>query len=280
MEKIKFYQIVIPDSPVSMEYHERSVESFEIVDDLVEIVPFKAITPTTPNFDEHQSKYNWCKSLMRLDNGNEEYDEPHSPTERAGMCSHWELLRLRGETDERFFVTEHDTYLIPELENEFRYLVDIIMKRDLEYANIGLFMGCYSVSQSFGAWSHHIFTQREFPINGGPYGCMERLYKTYVSKHWKHTDDYRNKEYGFVHPWGDCDSVRFAKTEDEMFDTYNSFPDKVFKGTRYGQPDYWIKNPTTQMIKKDLKVTQDHRQYPQHLINEPWKRHKYFKVID
>ena len=55
MEKIKFFQIVIPDNPVSMKYAEISRKSYEPVSDLIEIIPFEAITPYHEDFEEHVS---------------------------------------------------------------------------------------------------------------------------------------------------------------------------------------------------------------------------------
>lgn len=281
MEKIKFFQIVIPDNPASMEYAEISRKSYEPVSDLIEIIPFDAITPYHEDFEEHQSKYNWQRSLMIGDHrkgGLQHLDKPpHSPSERAGMCSHWELMRVRGTVDERFWILEHDSYLHPEHENIFRYLVDIAEKRDLHYANIGLFMGCYSYSREFASWSHKLMTHSQFPINGGPYGCVERLYKTFHEHHWKKRPDYKDREYGFCHPWGGCHSLRFGKTKEDMHETYNKWADKA----RPDKPaDYWIPTPTTQVIKKDLMVTQEHTEYMDLHKEKPWTRHRLFKVID
>lgn len=281
MSKLKFYQIVMPDNEASMEYHEISKASFECVSDIIEIIPFEAITPQHPDFEEHQSRYNWQWSLMTLDNKDKklrfDFEEPHSPTERAGMCSHWELMRLASLTEERFWVTEHDTYLWPEHEDVFRYLVSIVGTRNLEYANIGLFMGCYSFNRDLAHHSYHLLSQKQFPINCGPFGVLERLYKTYCSLQFEKSERYKLKEFTFLHPWANGDSLRFGKSKEEMFDTYNKFDRDIFP---HLPRSFWSPNPTTQVVKKDLMVTQEHRLYPESMQMEPWKRSPRFKVID
>lgn len=281
MSKIKFYQIVMPDNPTSMEYHELSKKSFEPVNDIIEIVPFEAITPHHPDFEEHESRYNW-QHLLSMDSkrNSKNFQQPHSPTERAGMCSHWELIRQRSLTDEPFFVTEHDTYLLPEHEDAFRESLELWEDYDLHYANIGLYMGCYSLSRTF-AEQATILLNNHFPINGGPYGCMERLFKTFLSgshvnEPFEKTDEYYNQEKTFIHPVAEG-GVRLGKSEREMYRCYNA---------RCVHPidlSYQIERPTTQMMKKSLgskSVTQHHQAYNEECIEKPWERLGNFHFID
>ena len=283
MSKIKFYQIVIPDNPVSMEYHELSKKSFEPVNDIIEIVPFEAITPHHPDFEEHESRYNW-QHLLSTDSlrNTKKFQKPHSPTERAGMCSHWELIRQRSLTDEPFFVTEHDTYLIPEHEDSFRESLELWEDYNLHYTNIGLYMGCYSLSKTF-AEQATILLNNKFPINGGPYGCMERLFKTFltgshVNEPFEKTEEYRNQEKTFLHSLDGIKKVglKLGKSENDMMLCYNGFLEKSDK-------TYQFERPTTQMMKRSLgdqAVTQHHQAYPQKHIKEPWTRFGRFHIID
>ena len=284
MSKIKFYQIVISDNPVSMEYHELSKKSFEPVKDIIEIVPFEAITPHHPDFEEYESRYNW-QHLLSHDSiqNSKDFKKPHSPTERAGMGSHWELIRQRSLTDEPFFVTEHDTYLIPEHENAFRESLELWEDYDLHYANIGLYMGCYSLSRTF-AEQATILLNNHFPINGGPYGCMERLFKTFLSgshvnEPFEKTDEYYNQEKTFIHPVDGkgCKGLRLGKSEKDIFNCYNC------GYINNSDKSYQIERPTTQMIKRSLgskSVTQHHQAYSQKYIKEPWTRLGNFHFID
>jgi hypothetical protein len=281
MKKIKFYQIVMKGNPISEEYARLSRESFECVSDIIEIEQFDAITPESPEYDSHQSRYNWQRSLMRMDNRStqdqESYDHPHSPSERAGMCSHWELLRQRSETDERFYVMEHDSYLWPQHEEVFRGLLETIDVLEHEYANIGLYMGCYSVSKEFANLAFDLLKNQNFPINGGPYGCMERLFKTYLSSHYSKKKEYRTRKELWIHSWACCSRLRHGKSRDKLFQTFNSWAFQVYPEV---DETTWKPTPTTQMIKKDLKVTQDHREYPDVYKEKPWTRSDKFKVID
>ena len=198
------------------------------------------------------------------------------------MCSHWELIRQRSLTDEPFFVTEHDTYLIPEHEDSFRESLELWEDYDLHYTNIGLYMGCYSLSKTF-AEQATILLNNKFPINGGPYGCMERLFKTFltgshVNEPFEKTEEYRNQEKTFLHSLDGIKKVglKLGKSENDMMLCYNGFLEKSDK-------TYQFERPTTQMMKRSLgaqAVTQYHQAYPQKHIKEPWTRFGIFHIID
>ena len=51
------------------------------------------------------------------------------------------------------------------------------------------------------------------------------------------------------------------------------------KNDEFDKP-HGLPTPTTQVVSKRLSVTQEHHSYKQQLQDEPWKRHKFFKVID
>ena len=181
---MKAIQIVIKGDERSEEYSYLSRRSFQrAIDDgyIDSIETFDAITPQSEDFQDHVDKYVWSKSLMTLDTLSGNGKDDHSPSEKAGMCSHWELMRQQGESDEKFWIMEHDTYLIEE-----RYECDTI--------GVGRDIGIY------------------------------------FNLHDKH------------------------KTG--------------------------IPTPTTQLISKRLSVTQDHHGYKDIQQQEPWTRHKFFKVID
>ena len=56
---MKAYQIVIKGNEVSEEYARISRESFQPLVDkgILEIITFDAITPESPDFEEHANKY-------------------------------------------------------------------------------------------------------------------------------------------------------------------------------------------------------------------------------
>lgn len=267
---MKAYQIVIKDNEVSEEYARISRKSFEPLIEagvIEEIVIFDAITPDSPNFDEHVSRYNWESSLMVGDLRGSNPDD-HSPTEKAGMCSHWELMRMQSESDERFLVLEHDTFFLAEHFDVFCDLIEIIQVEDVLYANIGLFMGCYTLHKHTAKWMYEILTKGKFPINCGPYCTLQRLFRTYTTRYLK-KNNYMGIDPTVIHPWHSCETLFFGRRVEIPFNEHD--PDRKY--------NEW-KTPTTQVVSKSLAVTQDHHGYQQNFIDHPWTRHKYFHVID
>jgi hypothetical protein len=266
---MKAIQIVIKGDERSEEYAEMSRKSFQrAIDDgyIDSIETFDAITPESENFQEHVDKYTWSKSLMTLDLNSPNTKDDHSPSEKAGMCSHWELMRQQGESDEKFWIMEHDTYLIEERYEAFKLLSEY--SENTLYANIGLFMGMYCMDKGFAHWSQHMLTSNEFPINCGPYCVLQRLFRTY-STDWlaRPEINYYGIRNTALHPWSGCDTIGVGRD----IGTYFNLPDHNRAG---------IPTPTTQLISKRLSVTQDHHGYKDTHIQEPWTRHKFFKVID
>jgi hypothetical protein len=100
---MKVVQIVIKGNEVSEEYAALSQYSFEraLREGYIDsIEKFDAITPDSEDFQEHVDRYTWSRSLMTLDN--KKFGQPkddHSPTEKAGMCSHWEIMRQCGSSN-------------------------------------------------------------------------------------------------------------------------------------------------------------------------------------
>ena len=267
---MKAYQIVIKGNEVSEEYARISRESFQPLIDagvIEEIITFDAITPESDNFEEHVSKYNWKPSLMVADLQGSNPDD-HSPTEKAGMCSHWELMRMQSESDERFLVLEHDTFFLEEHYEVFCDLIKFIEKEDVLYANIGLFMGCYVFHPDTAKWQYEILTEGGFPINCGPYCTLQRLFSTYTNAYLKKVN-YRDVDTTVIHPWHKCTTLFFGRKVGTPFNDFDPSP----------ETNRW-KTPTTQVVSKRLAVTQDHHGYSQHFIDHPWTRHKYFHVID
>lgn len=266
---MKAIQIVIKGDERSEEYAYLSRRSFQrAIDDgyIDSIETFDAITPQSEDFQDHVDKYVWSKSLMTLDTLSGNGKDDHSPSEKAGMCSHWELMRQQGESDEKFWIMEHDTYLIEERYEAFKLLSEY--SENTLYANIGLFMGMYCMDKGFAHWSQHMLTNNDFPINCGPYCVLQRLFRTY-STDWlaRPEINYYGIRNTALHPWGGCDTIGVGRD----IGIYFNLHDKHKTG---------IPTPTTQLISKRLSVTQDHHGYKDIQQQEPWTRHKFFKVID
>jgi len=261
---MKVYQIVDRNNPVSEEYSKISRESFQsLIDDgTLEFIDFPAITPEHPDFENIISQYEWRRSEM-LGDMNSEKD--HSPTEKAGMCSHWELMKMQGETEERFLIMEHDCYLVNE--KVFREMLEFIDERQVCYANIGLFMACYTYSPHCAQWQYSLLKDQRFWINSGPYGVAERLFRNYTD-HYLKKRNFLNIDPTVIHPWSGCDTLGFGRKVNRHFTNHDLEPEKS------------VPNPTTQVVSKRLNVTQEHHRYRKEHIESPWTRHGYFKVID
>jgi hypothetical protein len=266
---MKVKQIVMKGNEKSEEYAEMSRRSFRRAIDegyIDGIEVFDAITPESDTFQEHVDLYNWKSSLMSMDLNSGNSRDDHSPTEKAGMCSHWELMRQQSESYEKFWIIEHDTWFLEERLDAFKMATKFA--EDTMYANIGLFMGMYSMDRGFAHWAYHMFTQKEFPINCGPYCTLQRLFRTYTTHHLqKPAINYYGVRDTAIHPWHHCDTLYVGRDIGIPFNNYDTL--------RTGIP-----TPTTQVISKRLCVTQDHHGYQDEYIEKPWTRHKFFKVID
>jgi len=248
--------IIDRDNPVSIEYSEISKKSYQpLIDDgTIEIIDFDAVNLKTS--DQYQSKYNFKPSLVLGQRTQE-----HHPTEIAGMCSHFELLKKQAETPERFIILEHDSYLLePDL---FRQCIKLIEEENLCYANVGLFFSCYTVSQNFAKWAYNILTEHNFPINCGPYVNMNRLIQTYLSR-----DLAPEQDYTYLVPVRGFKNLYMGKYEYDI--------KKIFVTEHI----YSFDNPTTQVISDRLNVTQYHHGFRDKFIKTPHKRHPWFKCID
>jgi len=264
---MKAYQIVIKGNERSEEYADISRKSFQRAIDegyLDSIETFDAITPDSPQFQQHVDMYKWEQSLMNADKTHGKGLDDHSPSEKAGMCSHWELMRIQAYQDERFWIMEHDTYLIPERFEAFKVLSQYSEGR--LYSNIGLFMGMYMMDPRFAHWGYHMLTNAQFPINCGPYCTLQRLFRTFTTHHLPQHDFYGIKD-TLIHPWSNCDTIGIGRECGVYFNKKDH--DKA-----------GIPTPTTQVISKRLSVTQHHHSYREDHIQQPWLRHKFFKVID
>ena len=247
---MKAYMIADLNNPVSVRYTEIALESWS-KQDLLDIEVIQCYTPDT--ISELESLYNWKPLLHGMQKG-----KMSSPSERAGDISHWQLIKKRAESRERFYVMEHDSYLLDA--DEFKRQFDFTMEHGLSYANHGLFMSCYSFSRVAAIYIHDLLINQAFPLNGGPYGCVERLVKTYLSN---------NRENWGRYTWmchhSNAQHVNVGRTSEELFQTYN-FPAKTSP----------FKLASTQVISKSFGITQQH----DGMKKDPWERHQGFKIID
>lgn len=120
-------------NPIVHKYLEHSLKSFEPVSDVFNINIIQCMLPGETLREEDGSKII-----------SEEDLNPHkkrSPQEIASIISQYRLMR-RIREGEKLFIMEHDAYLLPEGEDEFR---KVMTKFDqLLVCNIGIAMECYT----------------------------------------------------------------------------------------------------------------------------------------
>ena len=151
------------NNPISVKYTEIALESWQ-KQNILDIEVVQCYTPDT--ISELESLYNWQPLLHNM-----QLKKHSTKSERAGDISHWQMIKKRTESMERFYVMEHDSYL--EHPDEFKRQWEFTMEHGLDYANHGLFMSCYSFSRRCAIFMHDLLVNQEFPLNGGPYGCVE-----------------------------------------------------------------------------------------------------------
>ena len=246
---MKAYMMADLNNPTSVRYTEIALKSWENKTPLdIEVV--QCYTPNT--ISELEPLYNWQPLLHH---GQQKENLCASPTEKSGDITHWQFIKKRSESKSRFYVLEHDAYL--EDADEFKRQFDFTMEHGLSYANHGLYMSCYSFSRVAAIHIHDLLTQRAFPLNGGPFGCVERLVKTYLTE-----KPDRKAEYTWMMHHPNTDRVSVGHSAEEMFNTYN-----------FKKLDTPFKRASTQIISKSIGITQNHIGLTQS------KRHG-FKLID
>lgn len=245
---MKAYMLVDFDNPVSVRYCEIAIDSFKpvIQRGILDIIPTQCITPQT--LHTVKNDYFWQKSLATIDGSNTREPKPMHETEMSGMCSHWELMR-RQRYEDRFFIMEHDAYLLDA--DDFEKAYDFMLEHDIAHANLGLYMSCYSYNKHSAQWMYDQLTRdNRVPVNCGPYLMAEKLYKLYA-KHYLSKRDYNCRLYSFLQPFNDHEKLGYGRTDKEMFKTTN------FK--RSTQP--YMNTPSTQCWSEELGLTQNHHNY-------------------
>lgn len=104
--KVKAFQIVDFNNPLSVEYFEYSQTSFSPVKDVIDITPVQATIPSTLQLPKIYGD-----------------DKKRSDYEKACFESHYNLVKKLA-TGNSFFILEHDAYLWPERIDIFYELID------------------------------------------------------------------------------------------------------------------------------------------------------------
>lgn len=115
MTKHKAYMQVDFSNPLACKYMELSLRSFDRVLDIFEIHPIQCVTPDNL-IEELKSTPYWIGSPRYI-------EKNWRPGEIGSFHSNYRMAK-RLAAGEKFWVMEHDAYLRPEREKEFRDLVE------------------------------------------------------------------------------------------------------------------------------------------------------------
>ncbi len=144
--KVKAFQIVNFDDPLSMRYLEHSQRSFEPVRDVLEIEPVQCVTPNTIP-PENSFKEKDTRTLF----------------EQACFASHYNLVKRLGHGEE-FIIMEHDAYLWPDRIDVFYEL--ITQKEKFSAFYLGISNEFYSLNKAISR--KYVSDVNNRRITGGP----------------------------------------------------------------------------------------------------------------
>ena len=234
-------------SYTSREYTKLSIDSFDplIQKGYVKEIKLKTYIPT----DSLNSRkiHNYSKHLS-FGQRNQSFE----PTEISLQETHIELWKETKDDSDINWILEHDAYLLPDRVDDAMKLLDRIHEVDPYYANIGLFTCFYRVNNdAIKMFLRLLSEEYNFPINSGPYGLLERLFKTSMDYFCNSDGKFGDKEFNFVLPYSNLSSLGFGKSPQDIHKAFN-FNDPKEKSDH-------ILTPITQIHSKKLSTTLKHR---------------------
>lgn len=158
-------------NPIVHKYLELSLKSFRPVSDVFNINIIQCMVPG------EQLKTHDGHVILGQENFNEE--KKRSPQEIASIISQYRLMR-RIANGERLFIMEHDAYLFPSEEPEFRRVMG---KYDqLLVCNIGIAMECYTchpeIAKRFCEWVENDYDHKM----KGPMAILHKVIDEYAKE--------------------------------------------------------------------------------------------------
>jgi len=247
-------------SKVSREYVNMSIDSFDpliqknYISD-VKLIPYVAVE--TLRFRE---LYNYTNHL-EFGQRNKKFE----PTEISLQETHIDLWDSILDNPDKNWIGEHDAYLYPDMVDDAMRLLDHIHVVDPYYANIGLYTCFYYINNDAIKMFKELLVNKGFPINSGPYGLLERLFKTSMDRYVKdERGGYGNKEFNYVLPYANHKTLNFGMSPTDIHIPFN-FPDRDAKNN----PN---KTPVTQIYSHRLSTTLHHRGHKKNYT-------RYHKVI-
>lgn len=168
MTRMKAYMICDLNNPVSVQYTDVSIKSFEPVSDLIEIIKVQCFVPDTIDTCPHKFKISAISHARKYKGQNRTIP----PGERACLTSHIHQWFEQAATPERFIIMEHDAYLKDE--SKFRSLFARV--EEFEIWNCGIAMECYSMSHRFARYMRLYLEDDNYEATSGPMGEIFYLY--------------------------------------------------------------------------------------------------------
>lgn len=159
---IEAYMGVDLDNPLAVRYHELSLKSFESVSDIFKINVIQCITP---------------KTLLDLKLS---ANKGRSPQEEAHIHSTYRLMKriLNGE---RWWIMEHDAYLLPAHIDIFRRIM--LKYKEMPMCNIGIALECYTVIPEIANMFCDHVENDDSRAGRGPMGILHTVTDLYCKEH-------------------------------------------------------------------------------------------------
>ena len=145
------------NNPISNEYRNHAISSFNSVKDIIDIEPYQCYPPKNPS---KQIRFNPSKK--------------RSPTEIAILETYYSLFK-KIANGEKFIIMEHDAYLRGDREEIFRNLLSELDSFDVW--NVGIAVECHTLKQEY---AQQFCDNLEDDFGGsfkGPMSLMRKLNK-------------------------------------------------------------------------------------------------------
>lgn len=236
------------NDPKSREYVSKSVDSFDplVSSNYITDINFKKPV-SVDNLDKSQL-HNYT---VHLENGQK--NKKFYPSEISLQETHIEIWNsYHKQKTKNHWIAEHDAYLYPDKIDDAKKLIDSVIEVEPYYANIGLYTCFYYVNfEAIEMFKELLGPYYNFPINSGPYGLLERLFKTSMDYFIKDDEgNFGDKKYNFILPYADHKTLSFGKSPRDIHMVFN-YHDPDPKNNKH-------KTPITQLYSHKLSTSLEH----------------------
>ena len=158
---MRAYQIMDFNNPLSVYYQQHSAQALAPLSDLIQIVPVQCTTPATMPAD-----------ILLNDK------KRRTDTEKAALISHYNLAKKLAQGEE-FIILEHDAYLWPEREKDFRLLFEYV---HCPIWNCGIAAECYTTNKEVAKFFCELVENDHTHGYRGPLAIMHAAANKYGEK--------------------------------------------------------------------------------------------------